>query len=118
MAKSNPALAATVTLPASNSWWRNSCRPSSPCQAMVRRAQFLGALSPVALTPEMDTAVLVNTEAAQRFLGPETPRHVTVSRPSDARKARQAAETSFGGLLLGLGGVVLLVGGFGVAHTW
>ncbi|WP_432043542.1 ABC transporter permease [Streptomyces cadmiisoli] len=106
----------------------------------------LGVLSPVRLTPEMDTAVLVNAEAAERYLGydghptllyerspdalvetvrarlpravnPENPQHVAVSRPSDALKARQAAEASFTGLLVGLGGVALLVGGIGVANT-
>ncbi|MFC8096770.1 ABC transporter permease [Streptomyces sp. NPDC057301] len=106
----------------------------------------LGVLSPVELTPEMDTAVLVNAGAAKRYLpydghptllyerspdalvetvrtqlaraaNPENPQYVTVSRPSDALKARQAAEASFTGLLVGLGGVALLVGGIGVANT-
>ncbi|MEW2811048.1 ABC transporter permease [Streptomyces massasporeus] len=106
----------------------------------------LGTLSPNALTPELDTAVLVNSAAAERYLrfdgkptkvyersadalvekvrarlpratNPESPQFVTVSRPSDALKARQAAESSFDGLLIGLGGVALLVGGIGVANT-
>ncbi|MEV8434674.1 ABC transporter permease (plasmid) [Streptomyces sp. HUAS 31] len=106
----------------------------------------LGVLEPVPLAPELDTAVLVNNEAARRYLGydghptkvyersadelvqtvrallpraanPQDPRYVTVSRPSDALKARQAAEASFTGLLLGLGAVALLVGGIGVANT-
>ncbi|AWW43191.1 ABC transporter permease [Streptomyces cadmiisoli] len=106
----------------------------------------LGVLEPVPLAPELDTAVLVNNEAAGRYLGydghpttvyersadelvqtvrgllpraanPEDPRFVAVSRPSDALKARQAAEASFTGLLLGLGAVALLVGGIGVANT-
>ncbi|MFG2769841.1 ABC transporter permease [Streptomyces sp. NPDC048350] len=106
----------------------------------------LGVLEPVALAPELDTAVLVNDKAAKRYLGydgrptkiyersadevvetvrtllpraanPEKPQHVQVSRPSDALKARQAAESSFDGLLVGLGAVALLVGGIGVANT-
>jgi putative ABC transport system permease protein len=106
----------------------------------------LGITEAVPLAPEMDTAVLVSTQAAERYLGyrgrpttvyerspdrlvttvrarlpravaPEKPQTVTVSRPSDALKARQAAEESFDGLLLGLGGVALLVGGIGVANT-
>ncbi|MFE4366994.1 ABC transporter permease [Streptomyces sp. NPDC056835] len=106
----------------------------------------LGVLDPVPLAPELDTAVLVNNTAAARLLGfdgrptmvyersadeivekvrrllpraanPENPQYVTVSRPSDALKARQAADSSFTGLLVGLGAVALLVGGIGVANT-
>ncbi|WP_405139488.1 ABC transporter permease [Sphaerisporangium sp. NBC_01403] len=106
----------------------------------------LGILAPVPLAPELDTAVLVNRKAAERYLGfdghpttvyersadeavdyvrgllpravnPAGPQHVVVSRPSDALAARQAAEESFTGLLVGLGGVALLVGGIGVANT-
>ncbi|MEU9704483.1 ABC transporter permease [Streptomyces sp. NPDC047981] len=106
----------------------------------------LGVLDPVPLAPELDTAVLVNNAAAERYLGydgrptkvyerssdelvesvrrklaraanAEDPQLVAVSRPSDALKARQAAEASFTGLLVGLGAVALLVGGIGVANT-
>ncbi|MFF4935240.1 ABC transporter permease [Streptomyces griseofuscus] len=106
----------------------------------------LGVLEPVPLVPELDTAVFVNNAAAERYLGydghpttvyersadmlvenvrwllpraanPEDPQDVAVSRPSDALKARQAAEASFTGLLVGLGAVALLVGGIGVANT-
>ncbi|MFC8093549.1 ABC transporter permease [Streptomyces sp. NPDC057301] len=106
----------------------------------------LGVLAPVPLAPELDTAVLVNNAAAERYLGydgrptkvyersadalvenvrrllpraanPQDPQYVTVSRPSDALEARQAAEASFTGLLVGLGAVALLVGGIGVANT-
>ncbi|MFQ3560401.1 ABC transporter permease [Streptomyces gramineus] len=106
----------------------------------------LGILAPVPLAPELDTAVLVNVAAAERYLGydgrptkvyersddavvesvrallpraanAENPQNVTVSRPSDALKARQAAQASFTGLLVGLGAVALLVGGIGVANT-
>ncbi|MEU0283397.1 ABC transporter permease [Streptomyces sp. NPDC088147] len=106
----------------------------------------LGVLDPVPLARDLDSAVLVNGAAAERYLGfdgrptmvyerspdslvesvrgllpravdPENPQNVAVSRPSDALKARQAAEASFTGLLVGLGGVALLVGGIGVANT-
>ncbi|RPK68223.1 Macrolide export ATP-binding/permease protein MacB [Streptomyces sp. ADI96-02] len=106
----------------------------------------LGVLDAVPLAPEIDTAVLVNGDAAKRYLGhdgrptkvyersadalvetvramlpraanPEKPQYVAVSRPSDALKARQAADASFTGLLVGLGSVALLVGGIGVANT-
>ena len=42
---------------------------------------------------------------------------VVVSRPSDALAAKQAAESNFSALFLGLAGVALLVGGVGVANT-
>ncbi|MFF8018646.1 FtsX-like permease family protein [Streptomyces sp. NPDC007929] len=106
----------------------------------------LGVLEPMPLVPELDTAVFVSSAAAKRYLGydghpttvyersadarvesvrrllpraanPQDSRYVTVSRPSDALKARQAAEASFTGLLVGLGPVALLVGGIGVANT-
>nr|WP_328913269.1 ABC transporter permease [Streptomyces sp. NBC_00223] len=106
----------------------------------------LGILDPVPLVPDLDISVLVNDKAAQRLLGfdghpttvyersadnlvesvrgllpravnPENPQYVTVSRPSDALRARRAADASFNGLLVGLGAVALLVGGIGVANT-
>jgi len=40
-----------------------------------------------------------------------------VSRPSDALAVEQAADGTLNALLLGLGGLVLLVGGIGVANT-
>lgn len=50
-------------------------------------------------------------------VNPQRPEEVQVSRPSDALEARQAADTAFTGLLVGLGAVALLVGGIGVANT-
>ncbi|HVX42335.1 MAG TPA: ABC transporter permease [Mycobacteriales bacterium] len=105
-----------------------------------------GILDPVPLAPELDTAALIGWPEATGQLGfdghpttiyerstdpavnavaavlpatadPAHPEQVDVSRPSDAIKARDAANESFTGLLLGLGGVALLVGGVGVANT-
>ncbi|MEU6430912.1 ABC transporter permease [Microbispora sp. NPDC046973] len=110
------------------------------------RFTVIGVLDPVALAPELDTAVLIGWEIATdafRFDGrpttvyarsrdsqveavravlaatanPRAPGDVSVSRPSDALAARQAADATLNGLLLGLGAVALLVGGVGVANT-
>jgi putative ABC transport system permease protein len=106
----------------------------------------VGVLERVELAPELDNAALVGQEVAEELLGakgeattvyvrvapdqvervreevgrnanPENPNEVQVSRPSDALEAQQAADQTFQGLLLGLGGVALLVGGVGVANT-
>ncbi|MBC6458614.1 ABC transporter permease [Actinomadura sp. HBU206391] len=49
-------------------------------------------------------------------VSPEHPDEVDVSRPSEALTAQLAAESTFNGLLLGLGAVALLVGGVGIAN--
>ncbi|GAB2924999.1 ABC transporter permease [Micromonospora polyrhachis] len=106
----------------------------------------VGILDQVPLAPELDSAALVGWPAATAYLdfdghattiytraadadvtavrdvlaataNPQAPNQVKVSRPSDALTARQAADRSFAGLLLGLGAVALLVGGVGVANT-
>ncbi|MQY04478.1 ABC transporter permease [Actinomadura macrotermitis] len=106
----------------------------------------VGILKPVPLAAELDSAALVGWEAAADRLGfdghpstiytraekayvgrvrellaatanPESPNEIEVSRPSDALAAQNAADKTFTGLLLGLGGVALLVGGVGVANT-
>jgi putative ABC transport system permease protein len=106
----------------------------------------VGILAPVPLAPELDTSALIGwpvatsllsfdgypttiytrthdnaVEAVRRILAatanPEHPEEVNISRPSDALAARQAADVTLSGLLLGLGGVALLVGGIGVANT-
>ncbi|MFJ6655705.1 ABC transporter permease [Streptomyces sp. NPDC091377] len=106
----------------------------------------VGILEPAPLAPELDTAALMGWAAAEQELdfgghpttlytrsadadveqvasvlagtaNPEAPNEVTVSRPSDALAAKQAAGRAFTGLLLGLGAVALLVGGVGVANT-
>jgi putative ABC transport system permease protein len=104
-----------------------------------------GILKPAALTPEIDTAVLVGFPAAQTYLGfdghpstiyvrsrtdqvtavqsvlaatakPQAPNEVDVSRPSDALVARARAKSALNALFLGLGAVSLLVGAVGVAN--
>jgi len=106
----------------------------------------VGILDPVPLAEELDSAALVGWDAARTYLGfdgspttlyvraapqhvvavqgvlgrtanPAAPDQVLVSRPSDALAAKQAAEATLNGLLLGLGAVALLVGGIGIANT-
>jgi len=106
----------------------------------------VGVLAPVPLAPELDYAALVGWPVAASMLAfdgypttvytrtrddsvtdvegvlaatanPEHADQVQVSRPSDALAARQAADATLSGLLLGLGAVALLVGGVGVANT-
>jgi len=106
----------------------------------------IGILNPVPLAPELDLGALIGWQGARHYLGfdghittvytrtvpdaveavrgllartanPAQPNEVAVSRPSDALAARAAANTTFTGLLLGLGAVALLVGGIGVANT-
>ena len=105
-----------------------------------------GVLAPMPLAPDVERAVVVGWGSAKRFLGfdghptviyvksredaindvravlpatlnPELPGLVQVSRPSDALAAKQATQTAFSALFLGLAGVALLVGGVGVANT-
>lgn len=105
-----------------------------------------GILGPMPLAPDIERSVLVGWGAAKAQLGfdghpeslyvkvderaiddvadvlprtvyPQAPGQVTVSRPSDALAAKQAAESNFSALFLGLAGVALLVGGVGVANT-
>ena len=106
----------------------------------------VGILHPVPLAAELDSAAIVGWASARARLGfdghpttvyvrardsqveavrdvlgrtanPAAVNEVRVSRPSDALAARQAADATYGGLLLGLGAVALLVGGVGVANT-
>ncbi|MFZ2529244.1 MAG: ABC transporter permease [Rhodococcus sp. (in: high G+C Gram-positive bacteria)] len=73
---------------------------------------------PTALFERSDEALVQEVrELLSRTVDPENPRNVEVSRPSDALAAKNAADTAFTGLLLGLGSVALLVGGIGVANT-
>jgi putative ABC transport system permease protein len=105
-----------------------------------------GVLHPVALAPELDSAVLIGWPAAKSYLAfdghpttiytrsvesqvdnvhdilaatanPAQPDGVVVTVPSPILKAKEATKKSFNSLLLGLGAVALLVGGIGVANT-
>ncbi|WP_372458612.1 ABC transporter permease [Streptomyces niphimycinicus] len=105
-----------------------------------------GILQKAPLAPELDSAALIGWDAAKTRLGfdgrptmiytrtadskvdqvrgvlaatvnPEAPNEVTVSRPSDALSAKQAANRAFTSLLVGIGAIALLVGGVGVANT-
>lgn len=104
-----------------------------------------GILDTLPLAPELDAAVFIGFPVAESLYGfdghattvyvraavdhvsevhallagaanPEHPDQVDVSRPSDALVARAKAQSVFNNLFLGLGLVVLLVGGLGVAN--
>ena len=104
-----------------------------------------GILKPAALTPEIDSSVLIGYPAAEKYLGldghpstiylraatsqvrtvdnllasqanPENPNQVDISQPSAALTAQAAAKGAFNTLFLGLGAVALLVGAIGVAN--
>jgi putative ABC transport system permease protein len=123
-------------------------RPSPRTEILVGGERFtvIGVLNPVALAPELDTAVMTGWEVATDLFGfdgrpatvytrsrdsqveavravlaatanPQAPGDVSVSKPSDVLAARRAADATLNGLLLGLGAVALLVGGVGVANT-
>ncbi|MEV4642325.1 ABC transporter permease [Actinoplanes sp. NPDC049548] len=111
-----------------------------------RRFAVVGILARTPLVSALDSAALIGTAAARRYLAaagspttvflraaydrvpavrdvlaatadPATPYRVVVSRPSDALAAKLATERTLNGLLLGVGAVALLVGGVGVANT-
>ncbi|HTZ64115.1 MAG TPA: ABC transporter permease [Solirubrobacteraceae bacterium] len=104
-----------------------------------------GILGSSVLTPEIESAVLVGFQAAERYLhfdghpntvylraensqvaavqsvlaataNPQAPNEVDVSQPSATLTARADAQGAFNGLFLGLGAVALLVGAVGVAN--
>ena len=72
---------------------------------------------------EYAEAIAAYDEALQCYaepadpMDPENPDQVSVSRPSDALEAQEAAEVAFTNLLLGLGSVALLVGGVAIANV-
>jgi putative ABC transport system permease protein len=104
-----------------------------------------GILTPDALSPDIDSSVLVGYPFAQKYLGfdghpttiyvkattsqvtrvdnllpaqanPQNPTVASVSQPSAALVAQAAAKAAFNSLFLGLGAVALLVGAIGVAN--
>jgi putative ABC transport system permease protein len=121
-------------------------RPSTQVWLGRRWFTAIGILDPVPLAPELDlgrssdgrppSAISPSTATSRPCTPdptptpskpravyspeqpiPAQPNEVDVSRPSDALAAEAAADTTFTGLLLGLGAVALLVGGIGVANT-
>jgi putative ABC transport system permease protein len=121
-------------------------RPGALVYIAGRWWTVLGIMAAVELAPELDRAVLMGYDAAERELGeersastvylradpsvvnrvhdivpsaanPQNPEEVDVSRPSDALEARAQADDALTGLFLGLGAVALLVGGIGIANT-
>ena len=106
----------------------------------------IGILNPVPLLGSVDVDALIGFDAAKNLLGhdgkvstiyvrmapksvesvrsvlaattnPAAPNEVSISRPSDALKARAAVDSGLRALLLALGGVSLLVGGIGIANV-
>lgn len=106
----------------------------------------IGILDPVPLLSSLDSDAFVGFDAAKDLLGhdgkvstifvrmdpksveavrkvlaatanPQAPNEVSISRPSDALKARAAVDRGLRALLLALGGVSLLVGGIGIANV-
>jgi putative ABC transport system permease protein len=105
----------------------------------------IGVLKPALLDPTLDSTVFISLPVAERLFrtqpspseiyvranqndvvrvsnllaataDPQNADGVDVNRPSDALKARAAAEGQFTTLLLGLGAVALLVGAIGIAN--
>ncbi len=105
----------------------------------------VGILSPDAVSPDVDSSVLVGYPFAENYLSfngspstiyvkatdnrvnavfnlladqadPQSPFNVDVSQPSDALVAQADARAAFNTLFLGLGAVALLVGAIGVAN--
>ena len=78
-----------------------------------------------AAAPAPDTVFVVTApdqvDAVRGVLGatanPQSPGEVSVSRPSDAIAAKNAASNTLTALLLGLGGIALIVGGIGIANV-
>jgi putative ABC transport system permease protein len=121
---------------------------STPTQVLIdgQRVEVIGILDEFPLAADLDRAVVIGTDAAQRFFDapdapaviytriedgsvdltrdllpittdPENPEEVTISRPSDALEAQAAADDALTTLFLGLGAVALLVGGIGIANV-
>jgi putative ABC transport system permease protein len=111
-----------------------------------RNVLVTGILEPLPLAPELDHAALIGMPAATTDYGfggnptrlylrvdeprvrtvreliapavqPGSPAAVAVTRPSDALAAMDAVDSTFTGMLVGLGTIALLVGAIGVANT-
>ena len=88
-------------------------------------ARYFDDTTPGALPPEVDVVYLRADPdliddvrpAIGATLRPTSPQEVAVERPSDALEAAALAESASNSLFLGLGVVVLVVGGIGVANV-
>jgi putative ABC transport system permease protein len=109
------------------------------------RFVVIGILDEAPLFPDIERAVLIGDGAARALfdpdlapsaiyarvalsrvddvvdvipstVNPENPDRVSVTRPSDALAAREAADAALTRLLIGLGSVALLVGGVAIAN--
>ena len=106
----------------------------------------VGILNPITLLPNLDSGAFIGYPVAERLFAtaaapdtvfvvtapdqvdavrgvlgatanPQSPGEVSVSRPSDAIAAKNAASDTLTALLLGLGGIALIVGGIGIANV-
>lgn len=106
----------------------------------------VGIMDTIDLSPDLDRSALIGYGAAETFhdhsgvatniyirtdpdyvedvrgvlpatVNPENPDQVEVTRPSDALEAKEAADSAFTNLFLGLGAVALIVGGVGIANV-
>jgi putative ABC transport system permease protein len=106
----------------------------------------VGILNPIALFPNLDSGAFIGYPIAEKLFAtaaapgtifvvtvpdqvdavrgvlgatanPQSPGEVSVSRPSDAIAAKNAANNTLTALLLGLGGIALIVGGIGIANV-
>ncbi|KQR24648.1 peptide ABC transporter permease [Agreia sp. Leaf335] len=122
--------------------------PDRPVTIDVGGVAFtvVGVLAETPLSADLQSAVLVEDAAAQRWLGfdgaptaayvtgieasiealrpvvaatlsPDASGLVQVSRPSAVLAAKEAARDSFDGLFLALAAVALVIGGIGIANT-
>jgi len=82
------------------------------------KARFQSDLSPASLWVRADTSKVSRVlDILPTAANPESPDSVQTGRPSDALAARAAASAAYTSLFLGLGAVVLIVGGVGIANV-
>ncbi len=75
-------------------------------------------LNPSIVYVRADSAVVDDVRGVlASTVDPAEPDEVSISRPSDALEAEEAADSAFTSLFLGLGAVALLVGGIGIANV-
>ncbi|MDH3499424.1 MAG: ABC transporter permease, partial [Acidimicrobiia bacterium] len=83
----------------------------------VARALFDPDLAPSAIYARVVLSRVSDVlDVIPSTVNPENPDRVSVTRPSDALAAREAADAALTGLLIGLGSVALLVGGVAIGN--